>query len=55
MKILESYLNEYKQADPPNRSTISNIMLKYIIGSCLKKNEISGLSLGFILYDWESA
>ena len=37
MEILESYLNEYKQAVQSVRSYISNIMLKYIIGSCFRK------------------
>jgi len=38
MEILESYLNDYKQAvSTDSKSNISNIMLKYIIGSCLRK------------------
>lgn len=39
MIIIQSYLNEYKHPDSNTdyRRTISNKMLKYIIGSCLKK------------------
>ena len=39
MRILESYLNEYKQSNTTNdeRSSISDKMSKYIIGSCFKK------------------
>ena len=39
MKILQSYLNEYKQVASMKKysSSISNKMLKYIIGSCFKK------------------
>jgi hypothetical protein len=39
MRILESYLNEYKQSNMTNdeRSSISDKMSKYIIGSCFKK------------------
>jgi hypothetical protein len=37
MRILESYLNEYKKTTKDEQKIISNKMLKYIIGSCLKK------------------
>jgi hypothetical protein len=38
MRILESYLNEYKQSNSTEeRHSISNKMFKYIIGSCFKK------------------
>jgi hypothetical protein len=39
MRILESYLNEYKQSNltQDERRSISNKMFKYIIGSCFKK------------------
>lgn len=37
MTIIESYLNEYKSPTTDDRSRISNIMFKYIIGSCFKK------------------
>lgn len=39
MKILESYFNEYKQSNmmKDERSSISDKMSKYVIGSCFKK------------------
>ena len=38
MRIIESYLNEYKQGSTElQRNLHSNIMLKYIVGSCFKK------------------
>jgi hypothetical protein len=39
MRIFESYLNEYKQSNltKDDRGSISNKMLKYIIGSRYKK------------------
>lgn len=39
MKILESYLNDYKSkgTSKTDRNAISNIMFKYLIGSCFKK------------------
>ena len=37
MRILESYLNEYRQSNSEERFSISNKMSKYIIGSCFKK------------------
>ena len=38
MRILESYLNEYKSGLEQNEQrSISNTMLKYIMGSCFKK------------------
>lgn len=39
MRLLESYLNEYKQSNlaEDERRSISNKIFKYIIGSCFKK------------------
>ena len=49
MKILQSYLNEYKQVASTKElsSSISNKMLKYIVGSCFKK-------MSFRAFHWAS-
>jgi len=37
MRIIESYLNDYKRSVIAERRSFAKIMFKYIIGSCLKK------------------
>jgi hypothetical protein len=37
MRIIESYLNDYKQSTKHEQSVMSDKMVKYIIGSCFKK------------------
>jgi len=47
MRIIESYLNEYKASDQSEKLSISKKMFKYTIGSCFKKMRRR-------VFDWRS-